>query len=277
MLSDSQRDKIINEFQNKEESKVLLMSVKAGGLGVTLTRANHVFHIDQWWNPTVTDQAVGRARRIGQKKTVFVTSFLTINTIEERIQNLLKGKRELFKKVIDDLSDTNLSKVLTEEELFSLFNLQRAKPTRTKGMPKGEFTIESLGQISPQQFEGLIANLYEKMGYQVRLTPQTRDQGIDIYAKRLSESGTESLAIQCKHYPNRVVGVEHARSLYGVIQDQPSITKGVLITSGEFSKECKEFSRGKRIELFDANYVFGLLEKYDISFSEKLGSFKTKC
>jgi restriction system protein len=131
-------------------------------------------------------------------------------------------------------------------------------------MPRDRFTIELLKQISPQQFERLIADLYERMGYQARLTAQTRDKGIDIYAKRLSGAGTESLAIQCKHYPNGVVGVEHARSLYGVIQDQPSITKGVLITSGEFSKECKEFARGKRIELFDSNYVCGLLEKYKV-------------
>jgi superfamily II DNA or RNA helicase len=267
-LSDSQRDKIVDEFQNQEACKVLLMSLKAGGLGITLTRANHVFHFDQWWNPAVTDQATARARRIGQKKTVFVTSLFTVDTIEEKIQDLLKRKRELFKAVIDDLSDTNLSKVLTEEELFSLFNLQKAKPTISKGTPRDKFTIESLGQISPQQFERLITNLYEKMGYQVKLTPQTRDQGIDIYAKRVSESGTESLAIQCKHYPNGTVGVEHARSLYGVIQDQPSITRGVLITTGSFSRECKEFTKGKRLELFNVNYVCGLLEKYGISFSE---------
>jgi SNF2 family DNA or RNA helicase len=259
MLSDSQRDKIIDDFQNKEEERVLLMSVKAGGLGLTLTRANHVFHIDQWWNPSVSDQAVGRARRIGQKKTVFVTSLLAMNTIEERIQNLLQRKRELFASVIDDLSDTNLSKTLTEDELFGLFNIQKGKHTESKRM-----SPDFLHQISPQQFESLISVLYEKMGYQVKLTPQTRDRGIDIYAKRISESGTEFLAIQCKHYPNGIVGVEHARSLYGVIHDQQSLTKGILVTSGEFSKECREFARGKRIDLFDGVYVCGLIAKYNI-------------
>ncbi|MEW6410102.1 MAG: SNF2-related protein [Nitrospirota bacterium] len=268
-LSDSQRDEIVKKFQEDEQSKVLLMSVKAGGLGLTLTRANFVFHFDLWWNPSIAAQAEDRSHRIGQKKTVFVTSLFTVDTIEERIQNLLKRKRELFKAVIDDLSDTNLSRVLTEEELFSLFNIQKTKPTTAKGMPRGGLTIESLGQILPQQFERLIANLYEKMGYQVKLTTQTKDQGIDIHAKRLSETGTEYLAIQCKHYPNGVVGVEHARSLYGVIQDQPSITKGVLVTSGEFSRECKEFARGKRIELFNGKYLCGLFEKYGISFSGK--------
>jgi len=269
LLSDSQRDEIVRRFQEEDHSKVLLMSVKAGGLGLTLTRANFVFHFDLWWNPSVAVQAEDRAHRIGQKNTVFVTSLFIVDTIEEGILNLLKGKREVFKTVIDDLSDTNLSKVLTEEELFSLFNLQKAKPTTTKIMTERGLTIESLEQISPQQFEKLMANLYERMGYQVRLTPQTKDQGIDIHAKRLTETGTESLAIQCKHYPNGVVGVEHARSLYGVIQDQQSVTKGVLITNGEFSKECKDFAKGKRLELFSGNYICGLLEKYGVSFSER--------
>lgn len=266
-LSDSQRDKIIDEFQNRDDYKILLMSVKAGSLGLTLTRANHVFHFDQWWNPAVTDQATARARRIGQEKTVFVTSFITEDTIEERIQNLLKEKRKLFASVIDDLSDTNLSKALTEEELFSLFNLQKGKRGDLKSLSAKKISPELLNQISPQQFERLISRLYEQMGFHVRLTPQTRDKGVDIYAKRVSESGTELLAIQCKHYPKGTVGVEHARALYGVIHDQPSITKGVLITSGIFSKDCREFVTGKRIELFDCIYVCGLLEKYDVSFS----------
>ncbi len=268
-LSDSQRDKVVKRFQQEEQNRVLLMSVKAGGLGLTLTRANFVFHFDLWWNPSVAAQAEDRTHRIGQKKTVFVTSLFTVGTIEERIQSLLKRKLELFKVVIDDLSDTSISKVLTEEELFSLFNLQKVKPTITKDISLRQDAIETLEQISPQEFEKLIANLYEKMGFQVKLTSQTRDQGIDIFAKRINESGLESLAIQCKHYTKGVVGVEHARSLYGVIQAHESITKGILVTSSKFSKECIDFAKGKRLELFSGTYICGLLQKYNISFSER--------
>jgi len=267
-LSDSQRDQIVKRFQEEEKSKVLLMSVKAGGLGLTLTRANFVFHFDLWWNPSTATQAEDRTHRIGQEKTVFVTTLFTVDTIEEKIYNLLKRKRELFKAVIDDLSDTNLTKILTEEELLSLFNLKKVKPGTKPVIPNGGFTIESFRQISPQQFERLISSLYEKMGYQVKQTPQTRDQGVDIFAKRVGESGPESLAIQCKHYQTGPVGVEHSRSLYGVIQDQPSITKGILVTSGEFSRECMEFARNKRIFLIDGKYLVGLLEKYGVSHLE---------
>lgn len=129
-LSVSQQDEIIRKFNDEEENRLLLMSVKAGGLGLTLTRANYVYHFDLWWNPAVAAQAEDRVHRIGQERTVFVTSLFTVDTVEEKIQNLLKKKQELFEEIIDDLSDTNLSKVLTEEELFSLFNLQKAKPKR---------------------------------------------------------------------------------------------------------------------------------------------------
>lgn len=255
-LSDSKRDQIVRRFQKEEESKVLLVSVRAGGLGLTLTRASHVYHFDLWWNPSTATQAEDRAHRIGQKKTVFVTTLFTRDTIEERIQELLKKKRDLIKEVIDDLSDTNLTKSLTEDELFSLFpNIKMEKRA-----------IESLKHISPQQFEELIATLFEEMGYYVKLTSKTRDQGIDVLAKRISETGTDYFAIQCKHYPDGVVGVGHIRDLYGVIQANPRITKGILVTSGKLSQGCKEFARGKRIELFDGKLLNDLLEKYDISF-----------
>lgn len=128
ILSDSKRDQIIDDFQNRNDCKILLMSVKAGGLGLTLTRANFVFHFDLWWNPAVAAQAEDRAHRIGQKKTVYVTSLFTRNTIEEEIQKILKRKKALFSQIVDDLSDTNLSMSLSEDELFGLFGLQ--KPTR---------------------------------------------------------------------------------------------------------------------------------------------------
>lgn len=265
-LSDKQRRQKIKKFQEGEKNKVLLMSIRAGSLGLTLTRACYVFHYDFWWNPSVATQAEDRAHRIGQKKTVFVNSLFTNNTIEERIQELLERKKVLFRDVIDDLSDTNLTKFLTEDELFGLFGLKKPERTKKKAQDKGKkIDKKFLEEISPHEFEELIGKLYEKMGYYIRLTSKSRDRGVDIYAKHTTESGTDHLAIQCKHYPNGSVGVEHARALYGVIHSQQRITKGVLITSGKFSKDCKEFVEGKRIELFDGTYLSGLLEKYKLS------------
>ena len=131
-LSDKRREQIISEFQEGDAYDVLLMSVKAGGVGLTLTRANHVFHFDLWWNPATAKQAEGRAYRIGQQKTVFVKTLYTVQTIEERIHQLLMKKQELFQTVIDDLSDTSLTQLLTEEELFGLFDLEPLRPARNR-------------------------------------------------------------------------------------------------------------------------------------------------
>lgn len=129
-LTITQRDRLIKEFQDGPSSQVLLMSLRAGAYGITLTRANHVVHYDSWWNPAVLAQAEDRAHRHGQEKTVFVTKLITEDTIEERIEKLLERKGKLFDEVVEGLSDVNLEKVLSEEELFGLFGL--TPPVRGK-------------------------------------------------------------------------------------------------------------------------------------------------
>lgn len=90
------REKMIAEFQDPEtEPSVFILSLKAGGVGITLTKANHVFHFDRWWNPAVEDQATDRAFRIGQKKNVFVHKFVTLGTLEERIDQMIEDKKRL--------------------------------------------------------------------------------------------------------------------------------------------------------------------------------------
>lgn len=124
-LSSNERDDIVTTFQKSDYNMVLLMSVRAGGTGITLTRANHVFHFDHWWNPAVMDQASARVRRIGQKRPVFVHSLYAADTIEERIVTLLQQKRAVFEDVFGkkpDANDEDLNR-LTDEDLFGLFGL----------------------------------------------------------------------------------------------------------------------------------------------------------
>jgi superfamily II DNA or RNA helicase len=265
-LSDNARVEMIESFKKEDgDCRVLLMSSKAGGLGLNLEEAHYVFHYDLWWNPATAKQAEDRAHRMTQTRTVFVYTLLTNGTIEERIHDLIADKTRLFNEVVDDLSDTDLSKALSEQELFGLFGLRKGGP-RASEQPFlfGDEARGDLAEVSPQAFERIVAELYRRMGYDVRLTPQTRDKGIDIYARRATESGTEQLAIQCKRYEAGVVGVEHARALYGVMLDQPAITRGVLATNSRFSNECRTFAGGKRIELIDGVRLTGLLAKYDV-------------
>jgi SNF2 family DNA or RNA helicase len=95
------RQAMINEFQDPEtESSVFILSLKAGGVGITLTKANHVFHFDRWWNPSVENQATDRAFRIGQNKKVFVHKFVTLGTLEERIDEMIEDKKKLANLVV---------------------------------------------------------------------------------------------------------------------------------------------------------------------------------
>ena len=81
-------------------SKVMLLSLKAGGVGLNLTAATHVFHFDRWWNPAVEDQATDRAYRIGQTKNVQVHKLITIGTLEEKVDAMLESKRDLADRVV---------------------------------------------------------------------------------------------------------------------------------------------------------------------------------
>jgi SNF2 family DNA or RNA helicase len=95
------RERMITEFQDPEtEPSVFILSLKAGGVGITLTKANHVFHFDRWWNPAVEDQATDRAFRIGQKKNVFVHKFITIGSLEERIDQMIEDKKKLAGAIV---------------------------------------------------------------------------------------------------------------------------------------------------------------------------------
>ena len=116
------RAKPVETFQKTKGPAVILVSLRAGGTGITLHAADYVFLLDPWWNPAVENQAVDRVHRIGQDRRVFVYRMITQGTIEERIQHLKKEKRELFENTLGHLGS---AKDLTEhfgdlEELAKL-------------------------------------------------------------------------------------------------------------------------------------------------------------
>jgi SNF2 family DNA or RNA helicase len=97
----NRREQMITRFQDPESPPaVFILSLKAGGVGITLTRANHVFHFDRWWNPAVEDQATDRAFRIGQTRNVFVHKFITLGTLEERIDAMIEDKRKMAGSIV---------------------------------------------------------------------------------------------------------------------------------------------------------------------------------
>jgi SNF2 family DNA or RNA helicase len=100
-----QRDAMVAEFQAPGGPALFVLSIKAGGVGLNLTAANHVFHYDRWWNPAVENQATDRAFRIGQRKNVQVHKLIAAGTLEERIDQLIESKRALAEGVIGASED----------------------------------------------------------------------------------------------------------------------------------------------------------------------------
>ena len=96
-----QRDRMVERFQDAENGPpVFLLSLKAGGTGLNLTQASHVFHFDRWWNPAVENQATDRAFRIGQTRNVQVHKFICAGTLEEKIDEMIERKQAVAETVV---------------------------------------------------------------------------------------------------------------------------------------------------------------------------------
>jgi SNF2 family DNA or RNA helicase len=123
------RQRVLDCFRSDPRKHVILMSYGTGSVGLNLQFTNYVFLFDRWWNPAIEDQAINRAHRLGQKDPVFVTRFITQNTIEGRIAEVLERKRRLFNEMLEQ-NGAPPSLGLTEEEIFNLFDI-KARPKRT--------------------------------------------------------------------------------------------------------------------------------------------------
>ena len=122
--SRARREVMMEEFQNPNSPPaIFVLSLRAGGTGITLTRANHVIHFDRWWNPAVENQATDRAYRIGQEKRVFVHKMVTMGTLEERIDALIESKKKLAEEIVGN--DESWLASLDNEAFRKLIALDR--------------------------------------------------------------------------------------------------------------------------------------------------------
>lgn len=114
------REKAIQNFQNNDDCRVFLISLKAGGVGLNLTAADYVYIVDPWWNPAVEQQAIDRTHRIGQTKNIFAYRMICKDTVEEKILELQERKKSLVKDIIAD--DNGFIKKLSKEDVLYLFS-----------------------------------------------------------------------------------------------------------------------------------------------------------
>ncbi|BAT93626.1 Helicase-like transcription factor [Vigna angularis] len=115
------RDKAVRDFNTEPEITVMLMSLKAGNLGLNMVAACHVILLDPWWNPTTEDQAIDRAHRIGQTRPVTVTRITIENTVEDRILSLQEEKRRMVASAFGEDHASGSGTRLTVDDLKYLF------------------------------------------------------------------------------------------------------------------------------------------------------------
>jgi non-specific serine/threonine protein kinase len=116
------RNEMVEEFNGEEYIPYMVLSLKAGGVGLNLTAANHVIHFDRWWNPAVENQATDRAFRIGQTKNVMVHKFVTKGTIEEKIDSIIEDKIKLSADTLASGGEQWITEY-NNEELMKIFTL----------------------------------------------------------------------------------------------------------------------------------------------------------
>ena len=115
-------------FQCDDGPPFFVLSLKAGGTGLTLTAASHVIHFDRWWNPAVENQATDRAFRIGQKKNVQVHKFITQGTVEEQIDAIIASKKKLASEILSSTDEVKITE-LSDDELLNILALDLDRAT----------------------------------------------------------------------------------------------------------------------------------------------------
>ena len=230
-MSPAAREAAVHDFQTKPEIVALLMTIGSGGVGLNLQSASYVFHYDRAWNPAVEAQAEGRAHRRGQQGPVVVYRYITENSIEERIDEVLRDKAELFKHYVDlpaEQAVIEITKKLSIRDLRRIFDMDSTKSDGPKGDPawkKLEARCERL----------LISN-----GYRAERTAEGADGGIDVIARKTNPS---SLALlQAKRY-SLPIGVEDLRAFSGAAADfgEPADRLIFAAPSG-FSADAESFA-----------------------------------
>ena len=273
-MSDREREKVVHDFKINPDITVFLGSVRAAGIGLNLPEADYVIHFDHWWNPAIMWQAEERAHRLGREKSrnLFVHSLWIRDSIEERIRMKLKEKGILIEQVIDSLSVDAVEETISTEEWLDILGIQIDKQKNNSDKMSIESVKQSLSQLSPVELEEKTRQLLIATGYKnARLTPISNDGGIDVFGSRRDGNKEETIIAQCKH--TKSVGVNIARELLGVMSDNRvnrNISKGLLVTTGIFTKGCKEFANSNpQIELMDGTLLANRLIELKIPKRQK--------
>ena len=249
-VSGAKRQDRVNEFQKARKGfDVIILSPRAGGVGLTLTAANHVIHLSRWWNPAVEDQCTDRVYRIGQNREVHVYYPLAIHpafsdsSFDVRLHSLLEKKRSLSREMLMPPIDPT--------DAANLYGQTVGVNSNPTDLPDDEsISLNDIDAMEPVQFENWVLEKLKQQGFDINRTPRSSDGGGDGIAKS-RRTGT-TLIIQCKHTQSNslcdevaVTDLVRARSAYG-----GGSGRCLAITNAkEFSNKAHKMAAKENIQL----------------------------
>lgn len=264
------RQQTIDRFQAEEGFNVIIMSPIAAGVGLNVTKANHIIHYTRHWNPAKEEQATDRAYRIGQQKDVFVYYPMAIfpddmkdeegnrmKSFDEILDILLNNKKSLASNTLFPTEQAEI----TPDELFgNIFG------SKAESKPKVQ-TIKDIDRLNPNLFEATIGALYKKQGFEVYLTPYSNDKGVDVVVLK----GGENYLIQAKQTKS-LVGNEAiqeictAKRYYEDRFKEPF--KLLTITNNDYSSSASILAKSNDIALLNRRHLENLIASYSITIQD---------
>jgi HJR/Mrr/RecB family endonuclease len=264
------RQQTIDRFQSEEGFNVIIMSPIAAGVGLNVTKANHIIHYTRHWNPAKEEQATDRAYRIGQQKDVFV--YYPMAVFPEEMQDKSGNRLKSFDEILDTL--LNNKKALASNTLFpteqaeitpdELFGNIFGTKTETKSK---SLSLLDIDRLNPNLFEASIAALYKKQGFEIYLTPYSNDKGVDV--------------VVLKNGENYLIQVKQTKSLVGNEAIQEICTAKnyyenkfneqfnlLTVTNNDYSSSAKILAKTNDIQLFNRNHLENLINTTDITIQE---------
>ncbi len=262
----------VDTFQQRTGFDVMILSPRAGGVGLTLTAANHVIHLSRWWNPAVEDQCTDRIFRIGQRRTVHVYLPLARHpwfgdySFDLRLDGLMKRKREMNRLVLAPPAATTTD----VQELYrsTMTEARKAETARSiataDDKPKTGIDIDLL---EPTRFEDWVLRQLAEAGYETRRTPRSGDRGADGLAIHRGEE-SHTIILQCKHLaPDRQCGIGAVREVLGSIGEyklEGEARPMVVTNAAGFTRDARRLADASDVRLVDRRSVDRLRNWLDV-------------
>ena len=258
------RKERVDVFQDRSGFDVMILSPRAGGVGLTLTAANHVIHLSRWWNPAVEDQCTDRVFRIGQRRTVHVYLPLARHpslgdySFDLKLDGLMARKRDRNRRVLAPVAPVPAD----VEELYrgAVTDARAGVPAHDmpRDTPNSEANVDLL---EPTAFEEWVLRQLQQAGYETRRTPRSGDRGADGLAWSSVDGTNHTLIVQCKHtQPDAACGVSAVEEVLRSIPDYRDAIQGdprpmVVTNAARFTAEAERRAREAGVRLLDRRHL----------------------